>query len=281
MSRKPRTLRRRSRQNKNGSIQDYWPWLLGLLFTGIIGSYLVFQPPATNPKTFCPNNEKNIGVTALIIDASDKLTISQKTRLNRELKSLSEVSDERSSPFLKKGDKLLVYFIQPEGNLPEMVFSLCHPGNLNSRTLTDKLNEGEIFARKKWEKFTENILESIEQKIDLSSGLDTSPIIETINYIRQKEFAPPDLLEKNNENYRLVIWSDLLQNSSIENHFSKTGDVEDIYKRFPVELGNIKLNIFNLVSEKYNKKQTKEQKYWWRAFISKSNGKLESWDTIG
>ena len=51
-----------------------------------------------------------------------------------ELKSLSEVSDERTSPF-KKSDKLLVYFVQPEGSLPEMVFSPCHPGNLNSRTL--------------------------------------------------------------------------------------------------------------------------------------------------
>ena len=55
------------------------------------------------------------GVTALLIDVSDKLTNSQAARLQNELKNISSLSAKRPSPFLKKGDKLLVYFVEPEG----------------------------------------------------------------------------------------------------------------------------------------------------------------------
>ena len=47
---------------------------------------------------------------------------------------------------------------------PFSIFSMCHPGDSNKRSLTEYLFEGDRFAKKKWEKFSNNILEEISNK---------------------------------------------------------------------------------------------------------------------
>ena len=277
---KRRSTARRTSSRREGSL--FGNALLfgagGILLAAVFG-YMLMQPPATNPKTFCPQDETKMGMTALLIDVSDKLNYSQLARLENELKNISTISNEQNSPFLKKGDKLLVYFVEPEGQKPSLVFSMCHPGDIANRSVADELSEGAIFAQKKWDKFKKDIMASIEDKIDASSELSTSPIIEAMQFIRSENFPPPQLIG-GVSNYKMIVWSDLLQNSSEDNHFGTLSDFKETLRRNPIDLTGVEISIFQIVSKKYNKYQTNEHAAWWRKLFSKSNADMRMWEKI-
>ena len=151
---------------------------------------------------------------------SDKLSNSQKARLNNELINISNTSSNRNKAILNKGEKLVVYFVEQEGIKPNLAFSMCHPGDISKRNLLEKISEGESFAKKKWEKFSKDTTREINNKISQTSAISTSPIIETIQFIRSKEFPPPSLINED-LNYNIIIWSDMIQNSEISNHFKR------------------------------------------------------------
>ena len=266
-------------KKKKNSLGSFTPFAVGGVILAAIIAYVAIQPPPTDPHTFCPQNTKDLGITAFVIDVSDKLTSSQAARLENELRNISAHSAERQSAFLKKGEKLLIYFVESEGQSPSMEFEMCHPGNIADRTWEDELSEGAIFAQKKWKKFTDEIMFSIDVKIGASTGTATSPIIETIQYIRAKKFPPPDLMDKK-INYRIVLWSDLLQNSSEGNHFKDLGDFKAVLRRKPLELSGVDLFVFQLMSEKYSKHQTDEHVAWWRRVFATAKAELNAWEKL-
>lgn len=275
-------IRRERRRRKKGSVislSSLFPWLLGTSLIVGIAVFMIIKPPAVDPKTFCDEKGNIPGVTVILVDVSDKLSFSQKARLNNELKNISETSSKRTNAILNKGEKLVVYFLEQEGIRPFSIFSMCHPGDSNKRSLTEYLFEGDRFAKKKWEMFSSDTINKIENKIDLTSELSTSPIIETIQYIRSKEFPPPDLITDKN-NYRLIIWSDMIQNSRISNHFNKLDDVEVFFKENPFYLNDIKVTVFQVRSKKYKQYQSNEQFMWWRKVFSISQGELVLWEPL-
>ena len=107
----------------------------------------------------------------------------------------------------------------------------------------------------------------------------TSPIIEAIQFIRAEKFPPPRLID-DSVNYRFVIWSDLLQNSSEGNHFKKLNDYKETLRQNPIELSGIEVSIFQLISKKYNRYQTNEHVAWWRKLFSKANADMSMWEKI-
>ncbi len=279
MSKRHSLVQRSSRRKGKSTIGNFIPFVIGGLVLVAIFGYVAIQPTPTDPRTFCPQDTTNMGITALVIDVSDKLTNSQAAKLENELINISNISAERPTPFLKKGEKLLVYFVEPEGQVPSMVFSMCHPGDIANRTLTDELSEGAIYAQKKWNKFTNDIMTTIDTKISGSNEIATSPIIETVQFIRAKSFPPPDLMNAAT-NYRLIIWSDLLQNSAEGDHFKALGDYKLFLKRNPIELSGIELSVFQLISKKYVEHQTKEHVVWWRRVFATSKVDLNIWEKL-
>ena len=246
----------------------------------VVFGYMFAQPPATDSKTFCAIDPSNIpGYTALLIDVSDKLSNSQKVELEKELASLGDISEERTSAFLNKGEKLDIYFLQPDGEEPIRVFSMCHPGNVNNRSFFNVLNEGEIFARKKWQEFSNKILGEIYLRVDESRDMETSPLIETIKFIRADVFPRPSLIDASRP-YRLLVWSDMIQNSGLANHFTGLSDFEEVLKKTPLELTNIDVSVFHLMSPKYSKYQTSEQVAWWRRVFAFSRANLNMWEPL-
>ena len=277
MAKRRTSVERSSRQKGKSSLSSFMPFVAGGVILAAIATYVVIQPPPTDPSTFCPRDSKDLGVTAFVIDVSDKLTNSQAARLKNELRNISIASIERPSAFLKKGEKLVIYFVEPEGKDPNMVFSMCHPGDVANRTWEEELSEGAVFARKKWQKFTDDTMLRIDAKIEGSIEADTSPIVETIHYVRNNNFPPPGLMGET-RNYRIVLWSDMLQNSSEGNHFKTLDDFKDILKRKPLELNGIQFFVFQLISEKYSEHQTDEHVFWWRKVFATANADLNSWD---
>ena len=274
-----RKLSHRSKRAQRKTLHRFIPFIIVIII--IFSAIIIYsnQPAPTDPKTFCPRDSLGQGMTALVIDVSDNLTNSQKARLENELQNISNVSPGRLKAFLKKGEKLVVYFVESEGQEPSKLFSMCHPGDVKNRTFSDELSEGLIFAQRKWKKFTQETVMIIDAKIDSASLMETSPIIETLQFIRAKEFPPPDLIN-NAFNYRIVLWSDLLQNSIEATHFSSLGDFKDVVRRNPLELSGIQVSIFQFISKKYSQYQTKEHVTWWRKILATAQADLVMWEKI-
>lgn len=266
-------------QSEKRKLSSYLPFFSGVVALVILGAYMFTRPPPVDSATFCPKDETSVGITALLIDVSDELSAAQSARLQNEIETISSSSDQRQSAFLKKGNKLVVYFVEAQGQIPSIVFSMCHPGDVVNRSLNDSLTEGEIIARKKWRKFKSDTLISIQQKIDTSNDLSTSPIIEAIQYIRSKEFPPPAILNQAND-YQILVWSDMIQNSDQENHFGNLGDFKVVLKNNPVDLMGIEVSVFQLRSKQYSKFQTNEHVAWWRKFFAYAKADLNGWDPI-
>lgn len=277
---KRRAPAQRSRvRHKKSSISSYLPIFGGVVALGILGAYMFTRPPPVDPTTFCAKDTSNIGMTALLIDVSDELSDAQKARLQKEIEAISSTSEQRQSAFLKKGDKLVVYFVEAQGQAPSMVFSMCHPGDVVNRSLNESLSEGEIIASKKWRKFKSDTLTSIEQKIDASSDLATSPLVEAIQFIRSKDFPPPAIINQAND-YQFVIWSDMIQNSDQANHFNELGDYKSILKNNPIDMMGVSVSVFQLRSKRYSKYQTNEHVAWWRKLFAYAKADLNGWDPI-
>jgi len=273
MSRRRNQNRSVSSVKKGFSFFNLLPWVIGGIVCFIVATFIFLTPAPLDPKTFCPKDNKNIGKTAVIIDISDKLSLSQKAQLENELLNLSSSGNLRS-PYLEKGNRLIVYILDEEGLTPEKIFDLCNPGKLSDRSVTETLSQGEIYAQKRWKKFSTDILERVDAKIEASKDKSTSPILEGIKYIRSKEFPPTNLLDAN-LSYRILIWSDMLQNSSIENHFQNISDVREIYKLNPIQLNEIELIVFHLMSKKYSQFQNNAQVAWWRRFFALARANLD------
>ena len=274
--------RRDSNKRKRGSnfsFSSIVPWLFGsLLIAGIVG-YMIIRPSAVNQKTFCDDKGNIPGVTVLLIDVSDKLSNSQKARLNNELINISNTSSNRNKAILNKGEKLVVYFVEQDGIKPNLAFSMCHPGDISKRNLLEKISEGESFAKKKWEKFSKDTTREINNKISQTSAISTSPIIKTIQFIRSKEFPPPSLINED-LNYNIIIWSDMIQNSEISNHFKEMNDYKKVLRENPLILNGIKISVFQLMSKKYIKYQTNNQLMWWRKIFASSKAYLKLWEPL-
>ena len=258
-----------------------WRLPFGLLLVILVVAIFAqtVRQPLTNPETFCPE-EKDLGLTAFVIDVSDKLTDSQSERLKNELRNISNISADRSSALLEKGERMLVYFVEPEGQMPSMVFSKCHPGDIANRPPVDNLFEGKFLAQRKWEKFTTDLMESVVPRIKGSTEMNTSPIIEAIQYVRAKHFPPPDLMD-GAENYRIVLWSDLLQNSLEGRHLDEDlGDFKSVFRRNPINLSGVDLFVFQFTSKKYLKHQTNEHAVWWRKFFAAADADMNLWEKL-
>ena len=120
---------------------------------------------------------------------------------------------------------------------------------------------------------------NIDTKVNSSKEMSTSPIVESIQFIRANDFPPPDLMNEDVK-HKLVIWSDFLQNSAEGNHFKNLDEGEAFYARNPVDLDLVELTTFYMLSNKYSKHQTPEHKKFWRDFFSKTKANFLLWDTL-
>ena len=238
----------------------------------MIFGFMVAQPDKLDRITHCP--PEPTGKTVLLIDVSDKLSNSQKERLKTELSHLSDTSENRQDALLAKGELFVVYVLRPEPDIPQKLFAMCHPGELSDRSALDVMTEGQLFAKKRWQEFKTNIQTMIDESIDETTTAPTSPIHEAVQYIRASEFPPPDLVSSNDQ-FKFLIWSDLIQNSARENHFQKISEPKGFFRSNPIQMDGIDVELMFLVSEKYGSYQPDQLVYWWRTILRLAGATLK------
>ena len=104
------------------------------------------------------------------------------------------------------------------------------------------------------------------------SGSSRSPILEAIQYISGREFAPPKvasrLAKEDKPEGRLIIISDFIQNSEWLNQFQNLGSLENALKNYPFNLQATKIEMRYLKRIAYQKYQTLEHQSWWAEFLN-------------
>ena len=268
-----RNRTRHSRRGGSGFNRGYLLWGLGLLIFIAIIAFMFFQPEKTNSSDFCPRSGER-GKIVILLDVSDPLNMSQKAKLKKELDGISKKSTLRPFPLLNKGEKLVIYITQEDGKEPNKLFSMCSPGDIENKKVMDKMSEGKIISLKKWQNFQNKALNEIESKLSNCASLKTSPIIESLSFVRAQEFNSPELLEKSTNN-KIILISDFIQNSGLTSQFKNPENVQEVNKSYPVSLKNISIRMLMLVSNKYSKFQTPEHQSWWRKYFAVTGGDVE------
>ena len=216
--------------------------------------------------TLCPESGPK-STTPVILDGSDPLAPHQLEALDQFKNSFVEPDSEN---FVSRGHLLVVYELPRTGVVPVEKFRSCSPGHPDECNV---FTEGSIACRLRWSEY----LERLQGAFSTASGgasAPSSPIIETIRHVRNKEFPrPPDMDQSTR--HRLWIVSDMLQNSGLVSHYDRPfPDVQGLPERLAVDLKGFDICVRYLHSTRDAHLQTGEHFAWWRSFFSEGNAPM-------
>jgi len=220
--------------------------------------------------TYCPSKGP-FGKTVLLIDLTDEISFLQEQKLKNYIKSLS---NPESDQYLSKHDMLSVYLLSESDSksIPVPIVEVCNPGDgegLNEFTGNPRL------AHKRFsERFLSPINHAIGQIVAVESS-ETSPIIESLRGISVSAFD--DNPEPGHE-HRLVVISDMLQNSSDISHY-RNGQSQslDQLKTFRADLDGVSVIDIKVLDREASKKlQGKQLVEFWRQYFRASGTALNS-----
>ena len=155
---------------------------------------------ALDPGTYCPE-EGPRSVTAIIIDATDSLTLVQRTDLANQI--------ERRIAEVPRFGVLEIYAVSPvEDEPPQPIFRKCNPGRGGE---VSSLTANPAMVERDWREGFQGPLEAVLGRMLSPGEADTSPILDSIQWVAVNSLAPPD---RSGLARRLVLVSDLLQHSS-------------------------------------------------------------------
>ena len=232
---------------------------------------------------FCPASGSQ-STTVLILDTSDPLQDHQLARLERFADALvrSGRSDSGSAYHVTKGNLLIVYELPEAGEKPDEMFRMCNPGDPEDRRWWERFFEGAFIAKLRWSEFNE----AMKQAFPMEAGLPparTSPIIETIRYVRNREFdRASDGGPTQGAVGTILVISDMLQNSVLVSHYRlPLAPVEGLPQSLALDLRGIDVGLRYLRSQRDAHLQTGEHFAWWRSFLAEAGAPMsrppESW----
>ena len=243
-----------------------------------------------DPRTLC-SEEGPESTTALILDTSDPLASHQIAALERFTQSLvtqtrSPDGEVRPSEnYVARGHLLVVYKLPRAGDpdkTPQQVFRMCNPGSPEDRGPVDGFTEGEVAVMVRWSQFSKAMRGAFPDSVSQASA-PTSPIIETIRYVRNKEFpGPVEMANGKRRGDAILIISDLLQNSDLLSHYRRPlPPVDGLPQSLALNLSGIEIGVRYLRSKRDAHLQNGEHFAWWRKFLDEAGGPMtrtpESW----
>ncbi len=207
----PRRRPRRSRGRRGGG----WQMIGGIVLLGAVilvlafGFYLLIVTQeghvALEPESYCPKAGPQV-VTVVIIDTTDALNLVQRTDLMNEIKKL--IAD------VPRFGGLEIYAVGPvEEEPPQPVFRKCNPGR--AAEISEWRGNPKMVERDWREGFREP-LEKVLVRMLAPAGADSSPILESIQWVTINALTAPGRSEIPR---RLVVVSDLLQHTAGLSHY--------------------------------------------------------------
>lgn len=230
--------------------------------------------------TLCPDGGPK-STTVIILDTSDPLAPHQIAALDTFTESLVSLipgkdgKHRTSENYIPHGHLLVVYELAGADDTPRQLFRMCNPGSPKERGFLNGLTQGEVVALARWSQFSKHMRQAF-LKSKNSSPSPTSPIIETIRYVRNREFhRVADVTPDKKRRGTIIVVSDLLQNSDLLSHYhSQLPPVRGLPQSFALDLSGIDVTVRYLRSTRDGHLQTREHFAWWRKFFSEAGSPM-------
>ena len=243
--------------------------------------------PKFDSRTLCPAPGPG-STTILILDMSDPLEPHQLAALDRFTDSLVNTTPgtdgvrRPSENYIPRGHMLVVYQLATAESPPEERFRMCNPGSPEERRAMDGFTEGDVAAMVRWSQFSKAMQAAVPGEATTKSAA-SSPIIETIRYVRNKEFpgAVDMAAERKRRRHSIFVISDLLQNSDLLSHYDGLPAVEGLPQSLALNLSGIDIGVRYLRSRRDAHLQSGAHFAWWRRFFAEAGAPMtrtpESW----
>ncbi len=215
MTRNNRNYRRqKSKTERNGRIIG----IIAIIFSIAVGGgivYLMNTQIDVDEVTLCPIDGA-IATTVVIIDATDSFNAIQKNSIEIELNKVRSAT--------KKHESIQIFNITDEvGSLLIPTFNACNPGSGEGANF---LYENEELINKLWNENFSNPLNMALEQATLKASYASSPILESIQSVAGASFG----VVHENTPKKLVIVSDMLQNSEMINFYKGIPSFESVYQ---------------------------------------------------
>lgn len=236
----------RNRKDARVEKEDYWGILMlivaALIIVGIGGAYVYSKKntPEIDKNTFCPKSGAT-SVTALLIDATDNLSIQQKQAFLSAFLSLID-----SIPLYGRLD---LYFIHnTQTSLLKPVVSLCNPGH--GAEISELVGNPRHVEQTWRDGFGQPLEREITQLLNASPEKE-SPILESIQSVVLTSLSEPIARDKAK---KIIIVSDLMQHTSNASLYAGTPAIESIiqnksFNRMKSDLRDIDISVWMLARD--------------------------------
>lgn len=245
--------------------------ILIMLVIGVIGGLIFYKFSHKASKidvtTNCPVAGP-VSSTAVIFDTTD--TISQIQRLAIE-QEFGEIVRQ-----IPRFGELSVYALGNKGEVTKADFARCNPGEAKD---VDWLTEGQRLVVRRWQEGYRNPLDLVLRKMVEATPSEKSPILEAIQAVNLQTFGPLRSGDHGPLPLRLVIVSDLLQNSDLLSLYSKIPDSKqftqsEAYRKIRTEMRNVDVEILLIRRQTKKGIQGQDLLKFWQELISAQNGRL-------
>ena len=236
---------------------------------GLLGYLWMAAPPPLDPATLCPTEpDRTLPVTVLLVDPSSPLNAKHRTELRRLMR---EMGTPGTTAHVPVGGRIFGYHLPPvHEDLDEAlkpVDEFCNPGGRpEDRDAVDDLTEGRLYAEHRWREFAERLegLFPVEPNPDPGS-----PIIETIAVLSARHAHSSR--EEGARRLRLLIWSDLVQNSPFltqykpgwEKRSAKEWIEDPANAHLRTDMRGIDVSLFRLERPGHERFHTARHFKWW------------------
>ena len=276
MRRSRRRIGRRARdrrQRKKSIIGAVIIVVVALVVAGIVSLRVMLERAKVpiSADTMCPISGP-YAYTTILIDGTDTFSAIQLADLQRYFRQLK---DE-----VQKHGQIAIYAPKEmsAAKLLRPVLKICNPGD--SKGVSGITANPESIQRKYDRNFSDQIDRALGEGLN-AQGSPTSPIMEMIQAVVIDGFPIESTAPK-----RLVIVSDMLQNSDYYSHYRDEISF-DVLRKNPAfqhvttNLTGINVEILYIGRKGSENLQTNRHGLFWEAFIRHMNGNLRSATRIG
>ena len=231
----------------------------------------------------CPVDKSPTRQTILLLDTSDRLTPKHRAELRRLLDEILREADSKDTEhfYVAPGEALIVYELTDDLDTVNYALKVCNPGNNPDewKEWKDGLTKGKAIASHQWSRLEDNIA-GLFSEIKSRKPQTSSPIIEMLGVIVPRH-APSKRSQSFNEirPTHLILFSDLLQHSSLLSHYGQYSAAKDIktaddLRSLQTDLTGIEVSLFRLERAGSGQWQTTKHYYWWKDLVLELGGAL-------
>ena len=235
--------------------------------------------------------------TIVLLDVSDPLNPVQRAALESLLhdfrdeslsvENLAPAGLENTARYIEKHEVLQIYTMENSRDPPlHDLLRVCNPGgDPQSRSFTDELVQGEAIARQKWIAF-EDLVQNAFSDDMLGDEQKSSPLLEAIAFIAQRHGQNAALVASGTAiKSRLIIFSDMVQNSKDLSHFNSLPSWERFsllpnFATLASDLNGFSIGIIYVRRSAYSAVQTDRHFAWWPDVLVRMNGGMLFYEPI-